>query len=134
MKSIITILALLLAAQAQAQTIVINPPPGQLRAPAKGQRVTVAITLSTPVSSSAPTEWSAELNDANQALYKVVGAECAVLNAVFKGECKLSQINTTGNINDRNNFGNPSADGSKTVNVTANATFELAPLPATPAH
>ncbi len=106
------------------------------RIPVKGQKVTVNLTLSNPVSpTDMATEWSSQLGDANQSLYKIVGAECAILTAVLKGCCRLVQITTTGNINDRNNFGNPQP-GTAAVNVNATATFEIEasapPMPSAP--
>jgi hypothetical protein len=58
-----------------------------------------------------------------QALYKTAAGECAILSDVFKSDCKIIGLNVNSGVQ---NAGN----GLQSVNVTANATYELAPQPA----
>lgn len=129
MRLLVLIAALMLSVGARAQTIVINPP-ATGSAPAKAQRVTIAVTLSTIVGGTTATEPTAALTEANQTLFAIVNHQCDVLAPLLRGDCRLVQINTNGTINDRQNFGGQ--QGTPSTSVTANATYEMTPKPGLP--
>lgn len=122
-------LALVAAQAAQAQTIVINRPNNGPVAPGeKTQHVSVNVQLSmpTPALTSTP-DWTKAIATANQSLFEIINRECDVLGAALQGNCHLVQINTGSNTGNRPNPGGPFAGVTTTVNVNANATFDIEP-------
>lgn len=122
------VLALVAAQAAQAQTIVINRPHNGPAA--RGERslqvsVNVQLTMPTSVPTSTP-EWTKAIATANQSLFEIINRECDVLGAALQGDCRLVQINTGSNSGNRSNPGG-STGVSASVNVNANATFEIEP-------
>ncbi len=65
-------------------------------------------------------EQKAEVATAHTALYDLVNRECAMLEAAFGSECRLSALNI-------GNFQQPAFPIATTISATANATFELTP-------
>lgn len=126
---LLTLFFVLVGIGVRAETIVINRPNPGAPAPARGQRVTMNITISTTGAGGATESgaWTAEMSGANRALFEVVSHECEVLGAVLQGTCTLKQITTTGGVGDRAAFGVTVAPGTSSVNVTANVTFEIEP-------
>ena len=132
-----TVLPLLLAVifvdSAQAQTVIFNRPPPIGSVPAQHQRVTVNVTLATPAAAgSAAGDVTSGLAAANTSLYAIVNHQCDVLGAQLNGDCRLVGITTNGTISDRPAFGAPAAT-MPTINVTANASFEIDPKSPAPA-
>ena len=129
-------LTLAAAQAAQAQTIVINRPNnGPAARSEKGQQVSINVQLSmpTPALTSTP-EWTKAIATANQSLFEIINRECDVLGAALQGDCRLVQINTGSNTGNRPNPGLPFTGVSASVNVNANATFEIEPkVPQSPA-
>lgn len=116
--------AMLASVAARAQTIVINPRPPAPPISARAQRVTMSLTIISAMPTGAGTsELTAGFTAANQSLYSVVDHECDVLAPLLHADCRLVQMTTNGNANERANFGNP--PGNPVISVTANATFEL---------
>ena len=114
---------------AHAQTIVINPRPPVAPVPAKVQRVTIALTITNATQpGTAPGEMTAGFTAANQALFNVIDHECDVLSPLLHGGCRLVQLTTNGNANERQNYGQ---QNNPVIAVTANATFEIDPTPST---
>ena len=129
---------LLLAPAAQAQNVVMfngsNRP-----APSSGKPQTVSITfqLTLPApDTSASAEMTKAMAATSQSLYDIINRECDVLNAVLKGDCKLSHLNIGGNFNENGYtpvpFGARPNNGP-VVNATATATFEIGAKPPSPA-
>ena len=124
MRLVLVIAAMLLSFGARAQTIVINPRPPMAPISAKAQRVTINITIVNAMPTGAgASELTAGFTAANQSLYSVVDHECDVLAPLLHADCRLVQMTTNGNTNERANLGNP--PGSPVISVSANATFEL---------
>jgi hypothetical protein len=89
----------------------------------KDVHVTINFQISTPVSAAgSPTDLTKALTQANQSLYDIISHECDAINAAFKGDCKIVQLNVNGNINDRQ-FTQPGERQQQFVNANANATF-----------
>lgn len=127
--SVFAALALVAAQAAQAQTIVINRPNNGTAA--RGEKslqvsVNVQLSMPTPALTSTP-EWTKAIATANQSLFEIINRECDVLGAALQGDCRMVQIHTGSNASNRPNPGSPLTGVSASVNVNANATFEIKP-------
>jgi hypothetical protein len=80
-------------------------------------------TVGTLAPAQSPEDQTASGAAIRQALYKSAAGECAVLSDVFKSDCKIVGLNVNSGVQ---NAGN----GLQSINVTANATYELTPQPA----
>ena len=111
-----------LSVQAQAQTINIVTGNHDRNVDGKVERVTVGFQLSmpTPTPTSAP-DWTGALQTASRSLFDAVGAECQVLSAALKGDCRLVSVSTNGNVGNR---ANP-AEANVNVTVNVSATYEI---------
>ena len=122
-----------MAAPAQAQTIVINHGATPVAFGDRLQRITINFQLSTPAPAMAATpDWTKAISNVSQSLFDIVNNECDVLTKTLKGDCRLVQLNTGGNINSRSAYGSSFGGENGSVSVNANATFEIgkAPIPA----
>lgn len=127
--SVFVAFALVAAQAAQAQTIVINRPNnGPAARGEKSLQVSVNVQLSmpTPALTSTP-EWTKAIATANQSLFEIINRECDVLGAALQGDCRMVQIHTGSNVGNRPNPGGPLTGVGASVNVNANATFEIEP-------
>lgn len=115
-----------ISAQVQAQTINIVNNGGSRDAGSKVERVSVSFQLSTPTPApiSAP-DWTNTIQTASRNLYDAVDHECQVLSVSLKGDCRLVQLSTNGNVNGRTN----SAETTVNVNVSVSATYEITGKP-----
>ena len=122
----LVLIAMLLVAgfsvQAQAQPINIVPGNHDRSVDGKVERVTVSFQLSTPtLATTSPPDLTGALQTASRKLFDAVGAECQVLNAVLKGDCRLMSVSTNGNVGNRTNL----AEANFNVTVTITANYEI---------
>ncbi|HXD43508.1 MAG TPA: hypothetical protein VN655_00110 [Pseudolabrys sp.] len=110
--------AILLAAPALAQNIVIQPRAGSA-AEAKGDiRVNVAMSffVAAPTDDSEPAVKAQE--QARRVIYESAARECDVLRGTIAGECRLESIN----INVNRQYGNQVPQG---FNASGNFTYHV---------
>jgi hypothetical protein len=100
-------------------------------APGEGKPISITANfqLRVPVDPAAPTaDVTKALGQANQSLGELANHQCDVLADIFKGECRVVQLNMSANVNDRRmrQFNNDGGDSQRFVSANLNATFEVA--------
>lgn len=73
-------------------------------------------------------EQAAQQESARRTLYEMASRECRNLKEVFGGECRLVSVNANTSLQTRHQHGSP----VDTIVASANATFEVIPVPGTP--
>lgn len=123
LKAVLAFAALICADQVTAQTITISPSRDPSASSRAGKRETIRVTVSVnssgPISSSLSADELEQLSsEGRRRLYQTFNRECAALQAIYKGDCRLVQITV--------NVGNQDRVGSNAfLNVSGNANFEL---------
>jgi hypothetical protein len=87
----------------------------------KGMRISASFQTNVPISGPSDVEAEAKATEsARRSLYEVASRECDVITKVFKGSCRITNLNVRSYVQDRGN-------GLRQISVSANATYLVVP-------
>lgn len=87
----------------------------------QGMRVSASFQTIVPITGQSNVEEEAKATEsARQSLYEIASRECSVITKVFKGKCKISNLNVRSYVQNRGN-------GLRQIQVSASATYIVTP-------
>lgn len=82
-----------------------------------GMRVSASFQTNVPVTAPMSIEEEAKATEAaRKSLYQIASRECEIITQVFKGECRMININVRSYVQDRGN-------GLRQISVSVNASY-----------
>jgi hypothetical protein len=96
--------------------------------------ITLNFQIETPspdTSAGSSSDLGAAVSAANRTMFDVLNHECSVLQAAMHGACRLVQVSLTTNMHEQDSN---DPQGPQGMNVTASATYAIAPADAGGQH